>query len=428
MNIIFHGAAQEVGKSCIEIQTEGKRYIMDAGIKFSSHGNLYPEFLDRIYELDGVFISHAHLDHSGALPMLEHKRLNCPIYMTKLTWKITNLLLEDSYHLEKLKHMHPAYINRDINAIKHDLRFVNYNQEYTTPDGKIKFTYVNSGHIPGGASIIMQIEGKTLMYTADLNTEDTLLMVKSDAEMYSDIDILITENTYGDRRHPGRKETEDNFIDSINECLSGGGSALVPVFSVGRSQEILLLLSRIPRNIPIYLDGMARKLTKMFTESQDPYIKNKELLQEMYNRVHIINKPQERKEIARKKGIIIVSTSGMVQGGPVVTYAENMIHDKENFIILTGYQAKGTTGRSLFEDHLLYRHGHRFQVKAHVRKYDFSAHYGQDSIHSLITAVKPKNLILQHGDIQALEAVKMFADKNLDGKVYLPRNGEVMKF
>ena len=91
MKIIFHGAAREVGKSCIEVITEGKRYIMDAGIKFSPKGAEYPIFLDKIFELDGVFITHAHLDHSGALPMLEHKNLRCPIYTTSMTWKTTNM-------------------------------------------------------------------------------------------------------------------------------------------------------------------------------------------------------------------------------------------------------------------------------------------------------------------------------------------------
>ena len=129
MKIIFHGAAKEVGKSCIEIQTGDKRYLMDAGIKFIQGGVEYPKELDKIYALNGIFLSHAHLDHSGALPMLENKNLNCPIYTTHLTWKITNLLLEDSYHLEKLKHIHPAYVERDIKKVENDLRYVVYDKE-----------------------------------------------------------------------------------------------------------------------------------------------------------------------------------------------------------------------------------------------------------------------------------------------------------
>jgi len=429
MKIIFHGAAREVGKSCIEIQTEGKRYLMDAGVKFIPHGTEYPKELDKIFELDGIFISHAHMDHSGALPLLEHKNLKCPIYTTAMTWETTNMLLQDSYHLEKLKHLHPAYLERDISKVEKDLRLVKYDKEYETRDGKIKFTYINAGHIPGSASILMKLEGKTLLYTADINTEKTHLMIASELDKLDmPIDILITENTYGDRIHPDKQDSEDGLINSIEECIQNGGSALVPVFGVGRSQEILIILNKLNPDIPIYLDGMARKLTEKIIRSSDPYINNKEILAEMFKRVHIIKNPRERPQIGSKKGIVIVTTSGMIQGGPVVSYMEKFYHKKENYILLTGYQAKGTTGRSVFEDHLFYHNHHRDKVTAHVRKFDFSAHYGQDSIHKLIKKINPKHLILQHGDLEAIEAVKRLAEKEIDGKVYNPYIGEVLDF
>jgi len=428
MKIIFHGAAQEVGKSCIEIQTNGKRYIMDAGIKFSAHGNVYPKELDKICSLDGVFISHAHLDHSGAIPLLEHKKLNCPIYLTKLTWDTTNMLLADSYHLEKLKHTHPAYLERDIKAIEHDLSFIHYDKEYKTKDGAITFTYINSGHIPGGASILMKIEGQTLLYTADINTEPSLLMVESDLEKYSDIDILITENTYGDREHPDREVVEKEFINTINECVSGGGSAIVPVFGVGRSQEILILLNQIAEKTPIYLDGMSRKLTKFYVESQDPYIKNKDVLERIFTRCHLIEHPKQRAEIAKKQGVVIVTTSGMVQGGPVVSYMEHMAFNPKNYVVMTGYQAKGTKGRSILEDNVFWTHGQSMPVKAKVKKYDFSAHYGQKAIRRLLDKIQPKNLILQHGDMGALCETRAYAHENLkQTNTFLPACGDIIE-
>ncbi len=423
MKIIFHGAAREVGKSCIEIQTDGQRYILDAGVKFVYKGIEYPKYLDNVHELDGVFISHAHLDHSGALPMLEHKRLNCPIYLTKLTWKITNELLEDSYHLELLKHVHPAYVERDIHLVEHDLEFVKYDKEYFTKDKKISFQFLNSGHIPGGASILMNVEGKKLLYTADINTEDTLLMVPSLAEQLQGIDILITENTYGERKHPDRKATEEGFLSSVKEGLAGGGSVLIPVFSVGRAQEVLMLLARENIDAPIYLDGMPRRIMDIVMQSNDPYINNRELLESAADKAIYVHK-HHREEICKRKGLIIVSSSGMVQGGPSVFYAEHMIHDKNNFLLLTGFQASGTTGRSLFEDHVFYHKGKKIPVQCHVRKFDFSAHYGQDSIINLQRKINAKHLILQHGDLDALEAARNFAEKNTKSKVYVPEVGE----
>jgi putative mRNA 3-end processing factor len=417
MKIIFHGAAKEVGKSCIEINSKKKRYLLDAGIKFIQHGVEYPKYLDKISDLDGIFISHAHLDHSGALPMLEHKRLNCPIYMTKLTWKIANLLLKDSYHLEKLKHVHPAYLERDIRRVEKDLHYVKYDQTYHTKDNEIKFQFLNSGHIPGSASILMEMEGKTLLYTADINTEQTYLMKTSEIEnLQNNIDILIVESTYGDRRHPDKEETEKIFLETITKAIKEGGSVLIPVFSVGRSQEILIILSKLNIEVPIYFDGMAKKITELTINSSDPYIANKDVLAKMFQSV-IIPNPRQRSEISRKKGIIILTTSGMVQGGPVISYAEKFISDKDNYFILTGYQANGTNGRSIFEDHLFYNRHQRFPVRCHVRKFDFSAHLGQDSIHNLIRKIKPKHLILQHGDVNAIESLAKYVNDNYDNEI-----------
>ena len=429
MKIIFHGAAREVGKSCIELETEGKRYLLDTGIKFIYKGIEYPQYLDKVSDLNAIFISHAHLDHSGALPMLEHKNLNCPIYLTNLTWKITNMLLEDSYHLEKLRNLHPAYNQRDISKVKKDLKYIKFDKEYQTPDKKIKFKFLNSGHIPGGASILLKVENKTILYTADINTENTNLMIPSIlGNLIENIDILITENTYGDREHPDKLESEEGLIKSVNSCIRGGGSALIPVFGVGRSQEILLILSKLDRNIPIYLDGMARKLTEAIINSNDPYVDNIELLEEMFNRVILVKNPKERKDIEKKKGIVIVSTSGMIQGGPAVEYTSYFVNQENNFILLTGYQAKGTNGRSVFEDHLFYNNHKKYQVRCHVRKFDFSAHYGQESIHSLVEKLNPKTLILQHGDLEALEAVKYHLEKKGRKNVIMPEIGKVLEF
>ena len=434
MKIIFHGAAQEVGKSCIEIISHSKRYLLDAGVKFIHKGVEYPKYLDKVNELDALFLSHAHMDHSGALPMLEHKRLKCPIYCTPLTWEITNLLLDDGYHLEKLRNVHPAYSVRDVRAVKDDVKFVRYSKWYETPDKKVKFQYINAGHIPGSASILLEIEGKRVLYGADINTEETLLMEPSlleKLEFDKPIDILISENTYGNRIHPDKQDSQEGFIKSVQEGLKGGGSVLLPVFGVGRSQEVLILLSKLPKDVPIYLDGMARTLTKVIIQSHDQYVNNKDILEEMFRRVHIVTHPTQRNKIAKQKGVVIVSTSGMLQGGPSVGYAEKMVGNKDNFIILSGYQANGTNGRSMFEDHMFYHNHERSKVRAHVRKFDFSAHLGQDRIHKVMTNIQAKHVLLQHGDLEALEAVKYWSDNHtddLESDVIIPKIGEELEF
>lgn len=424
MKIIFHGAAQEVGKSCIEILTNGSRYILDAGIKFVQGGIEYPKYLDQVYELHAVFLTHAHLDHSGALPMLENKRLNAPIYCTKMTWDTTNLMLEDSYHLAQLKHVHPCYTERDIKEAEKDAFIVEYDKWYETKDKKVKFMYLNAGHIPGSACVLLELEGKRLLYTGDINTEDTLLMKQSKVGELENIDILICENTYGERIHPDREHSEKGLLDAIKVTLDREGSVLLPVFSVGRSQEILMELNKLDTDAKIYLDGMPRKLTDIVLRSKDPYIDNKDILREIMDKVTIVENPKLREKIAKEKGVIIVTSSGMLQGGPVMAYAPIMIRDDKNAVILTGFQANGTRGRSMFEDHLFYDKGQRELVKSTVCKFDFSAHHGQNSIRKLIKDLDPKNIILVHGDLDAVEATKRYSEQTFKGKVYMPQLGQ----
>ncbi len=434
MNIIFHGAAHEVGKSCIEIESAGAQYLLDAGVKFIQGGVIYPEFLDRISKVDAVFLSHAHMDHAGALPFFEHKKLDCPIYTTPMTWKIANLLLEDAYHIAQLSKMHPAYKKRDIRRATRDVKNVEYDHEYTTPDGNVRFRYLNAGHIPGSASILLELEGKRILYTADMSSEPTRLMSASTIMQQmiamthtwgAPLDVLIVETTYGNREHPPRAETEKRFLTAVRTAHARGGNVLIPAFGVGRAQEILLILAQLPQHIPIYLDGMARKIAQVIIHDDDPYVRARDALKGVMHRVNIATR-QTREAIADGRGAVIVSTSGMLQGGPSVFYTERMYTRQDSTIILTGYQVEGTRGRSLWEDRLFYRHGKAFSVSCDVQKFDFSAHYGMSAIHETIEKIPHKKLILQHGDHSALDAVAQYARTHVSSDIYTPYIGDVI--
>lgn len=435
MKINFHGAASEVGKSCIEIESDGAQYLMDAGVKFIQGGIAYPEFLENISQMDAVFLSHAHMDHSGALPFLEHKKLNCPIYTTPMTWKITNLLLEDAYHIAQLSKIRPVYKKRDIRRATRDAKMIEYDRDYHTPDGKVTFRYLNSGHIPGGASMLLELEGKRIFYTADMNSEETQLMKPSVVAQQvtemtqkwdAPLDALIIETTYGNREHPNRTETQKRFLAAIHEARERGGTVLIPSFGVGRAQEILLMLEELPGHIPIYLDGMARKVTKLVIDEDDPYTRGKDTLNRMMQHVTMVTH-QTRSQIVKERGAVIVSTSGMIQGGPSVFYTEKIYNDPTSSIILTGYQVEGTRGRSLWEDNLFYRHGKALPVSCTVQKFDFSAHYGRSAIHALIEKIPHKNLILQHGGHGALDAVAKHAREHLESVIHVPHVGDTIE-
>lgn len=427
MEILFHGAGREIGKSCIELQSQGQRYILDAGIKFVGGGIQYPQYLESIEDIDAVFLSHAHLDHSGALAFFERKRLGSPIYSTELTWTITRMLLEDTRHLEQLRRVRPTFSAKDIDRVEQDVVYVEYDKRYQTEDGRISFRFLNSGHIPGGVSVIFELEGKKVLYTSDINTQETRLMMSSVVPTQCpEVDVLIIEGTYGARSHPDRKSTEEGFIKSIRTCMEGGGSALIPVFGVGRSQEVLMVLNALRGEYPIYLDGMARGLLDETLRSDDPYIRGNEVLREMASYVKKVQR-HDRERLLKEKNAIIVSTSGMVEGGPSTFYARSFIEKKENFIILTGYQANGTQGRSLYDDHVFFENGEPIPAQCHIRKFSFSAHLDQGALHNFIKSVKHKDLILQHGDTDSLDALSAYAVENLPStKVHVPHVGETI--
>ena len=411
MKLIFHGAAKEVGRSCIELQTQGDRYILDAGIKFKEAGFLYPEKVMNIPDLDGLFISHAHEDHIGALPLFEHYNIICPVFCTKMTQKIGKIMLKDSYKIARIKHLHSAYTKIDLKKVDKSTRIVDYNHRYK--HRKIHFTFMNAGHVPGSAMILIESEGKKILYTGDTKLKTTELMKGPNIEQFKNqIDVMICESTYGSRGLPDRTEEKNRFLDKIEETIKRGGSVIIPVFALGRSQDALIMLSERTFNVPIYFDGMSKKLTTKILGTKDPYVNNREILSKMFqNKVILIGSERRRKQATKKQGIF-VTTSGMVQGGPVMTYIKEMWHDPRNSILLTGFQCKRTNGQLLKDEGYIYIDGWKTYVKCEVERFDFSGHAHKEDLHTIIKTINPKKLILQHGNKESIAALKEWAEEN----------------
>ncbi|MCF7871599.1 MBL fold metallo-hydrolase [Candidatus Woesearchaeota archaeon] len=429
MELEFHGAAQEVGRSCIELRLkDGDRFLFDVGVKFSEGGLLFPEKVLEIKELDGVFLSHAHLDHSGGLPLFENKDLKGPIFSTKQTLAISRILLKDSYKIARIRNLHPAYDRDDIKEVYRDSLFVNYDTWYKHRN--IKFKFLNAGHIPGSAMILVEAEGKRILYTGDINTTDSYLMWKAHISkelIDEEVDVLITESTYGHRELPNREELRTKFIQSIKQTINNGGSVLIPTFALGRAQEILLMLADEEFKVPIYTEGMCNKITRKILQTPSKYVRNKKKLSEMfYEKVHWISSPRKRKSVLKKQGIFI-TTSGMVQGGPVLSYIKELWHDPKNKICLMGFQCKNTNGRHLYEDHYIYLDGWKTKIKCQIEKYDFSGHADSQGIMQLIKELNPKKIFFQHGDKEAISTLAEWAKKNTKAKIYSPQVGSTQK-
>ncbi|MCX8147247.1 MAG: MBL fold metallo-hydrolase [Candidatus Woesearchaeota archaeon] len=421
MKFIFHGAAKEVGRSCIELTGRKSRVLIDAGIKLSEVGTEFPVGLEdqkKLKGIDAVFISHAHLDHTGFLPLLDNRGLKCPIFATEETKEITGLLLKDAFKIGRLKHEHLGYEKADIEKALAWIKNIKIDKE-----GNIKginFEYFDAGHIPGSASMIIEIDKKRIFYTGDINTKDTRLLKGAETGNIKDIDIMICESTYGDRDHPARNDEERRFVEEIKSTIENKGSVIIPVFAVGRAQEVALIINGLlgefinEDNVPIYLDGMAIDATKIIQKY--PYsIKSGAELAKSLENIEFVKGEIQRENIIRKSKqvpSIFITTSGMMTGGPVMDYMKSLYNNSKNSVLLTGFQGEHTNGRMLIEEGNIFIDGWRTKVMCNVKRFDFSAHAGQEELRNLVKKANPIHIIFVHGDGGPVDEMQKWAREN----------------
>lgn len=412
----FYGGAREVGKSSILAEHDKYSVMMDCGVKLGGETVKYPQ---QPPKLDTFILSHAHLDHSGAVPAL-YKKFKAPMYATDISFELSHLLQRDLVKINDMKGLGSPYTLPDIDAMKSLEKDSNYNTSYTLNDN-ISFKLYDAGHIPGSASILLETDTMKVLYTGDIKLSDTRLL--KGCETTPKADVVITESTYGNRRHPPRKEMEKEFIDRVEETLARGGTALVPAFAVGRSQEMLMVLTEL--NYPIYLDGMGQDMTRLFLQ-YPKYLKDPDLLRKAASRSQWIKHRGDRKKAIREPAIII-TTAGMLNGGPAVHYISKLYGDRKSSILLTGYQVEGTNGRLLQDEGYIIdnMNGNKIPIKMEVHYFDFSAHAGKDALGKIIRKANPKEIILVHGDPKACEELEELVKRI--GETHIPKLGDTIE-
>jgi putative mRNA 3-end processing factor len=421
LQLIFHGGAQEVGRSCIELRTGDDRYLLDCGVKFHSGGLDYPAKVFESQALDGVFLSHAHLDHCGGLPFFEHYRLSCPIFSTWETQEMAKVLLKDCIRVARIRHSCEPFEKADLRKVGKDMRGVTYGKEQQLRT--IRHAFFNAGHIPGSASVRIKVEGKTVLYTGDYNTVETELMKPADPMEWGPVDVLITEATYGGKEHPERAGLEQSFLAKIKEVIARGGRVLIPVFAVGRAQEVLLMLAHERWDVPVSMDGMAKRMTRITLDGPSPYVQGKGRLRALYQNVEVVDNPTEREAVASSPGIY-VTTSGMLEGGPAVRYMEHIYNDPRSAVLLTGYQVQNTNGWVLDKERMWHMQGGRVPVQCEVARFDFSAHASGTNVQETILKVRPRVVIFNHGSPEAIAALTAWAKQNAQCEVFAPAVGD----
>jgi len=391
-----------------------KNILMDYGIKLDVKIQ-YPLPAQKV---DACVLSHAHLDHCGNLPVL-YKYAFPTTYGTAPTLELTRLLLEDSIKIGKKNHQPAKFAKQQMKTFFNRYRSCDFNSEEHV--GDYTLTFYDAGHVSG--SMMTKIEHKpthrSLVYTGDYKIEPQSLQGSAE-----DIrtNILITETTYADREHPDRKELIKMFIADVRQVLDSGGTALIPSFAVGRAQELLAILQENRLADRTFIDGMARKATQIVMRHPE-FITNSELLQEAIEQVTWIGS-EEHRGSAIDGGSIILTTAGMLNGGPVLNYITKLGHNSK--IFLTGYQVDGTNGRRLMDNKPLIIDGQKVAIRTPFVFYDFSAHAGKNDLYQYVKRSNPEVVVCVHGEKEGAEE---FAETlKIEGfKAYVPAIGETIK-
>jgi len=383
MKIRFLGGAEKVGSLGMLLEDKGTSLLFDYGMTPSSP----PSYPLPAPQVDGLFLSHAHVDHSGMVPWLCSRR-NVDVHTLPPTMDVTTLLAEDSNKICDLEGYPKQYDQRDILAMQDKYRPLSFGQVRMI--GGLDVITHPAGHIPGAA--MFQIKGeKKALFTGDINSSTTGL---AEGVKPTGCDILFLESTYSGRDHEPRQKTEHAFISKVEEVVDRGGTAVLPAFAVGRTQELMLLL--MDKGFETWVDGMGRTITDIFL-GHGKYIRNARKLKKAKATMKAVRNTRSR-GIALRDAEVIITTSGMLDGGPVLFYLDTLMEDTKNAIILTGYQVEGTNGRMLMEQGLLKVKDANRKPKCEISFFDLSAHSGHSELAEFARACRPDKVVLMHGD------------------------------
>ena len=459
LSIAFHGAASTVTGSRHLVRFGGKGMLFDCGL-YQGHRD-EAERINRTFrfppsDVDAVVISHAHLDHTGNLPTLTALGYRGPIHMTGATADLARVLLPDSAFLmqKDVEHVnrrgnhgrpprHVLYTMQDVEDTLARIETHGYHQPWSPLEG-VTATYHDAGHILGSAITTFEFTsgGRTrrLCMPGDLGRPRRPIL--RDPETPPAPDVLVLESTYGDRRHADEASTIAGLVDVVTRTVARGGRVVVPAFAVGRTQELvatlhdLIVAGRIP-DLPVFVDSpMARNATAVFAHHPECF--DTETLDHFrkgdgepfgFRRLRYVTTPDESRALdERREPCILLSASGMCEGGRVVHHLLHALGDARNTVLFVGYQGDGTLGRRLREGapnvNVL---GEPVRVHAEIAGLDgFSAHADQAELLDWVATLSPapKTIFLVHGDPAPAETLAGLLRTRTGATVHIPGPGE----
>jgi Cft2 family RNA processing exonuclease len=447
------GGGNEVGASCNLLQLNGTNFLLDAGIRMGAGeaggpADALPDLalLQEAGGVEAVLVSHAHLDHIGALPLVHQAYPAALIYATVPTVHLMRVLLADALKIMSIKAEQefecPLYNEELVARMFTRVVPVPVGGSVQLP-GAVRAFFFSAGHILGAAMIGLEGAEGRVLYTGDIsagNQRTISGMVAPDFAPH----LLIMESTYGNRLHANRQREEKALVETVAEVIESGGHALIPAFALGRAQEIILLIQAhqqaglIPR-FPIWVDGMVRSICQT-------YINFPELLRGPLKRfinnggnpffrekgARPVTSTPLREKVLAGAPACIVSSSGMLTGGPSQFYASRLVDDPRHAIIFCGYQDEESPGHRLLAladnpEATIALDGRETRVQCRLAQYGLSAHADAGELAALAARMRPRRVVLVHGDDDARRALaRTLADNRR--AVLAPENGEWLEF
>ncbi|MGI0141590.1 MAG: MBL fold metallo-hydrolase [Candidatus Micrarchaeales archaeon] len=434
MKIKFYGAAGEVGRSCILIESANTRVLLDAGIKLGKPGQeQYPVIEDSEFKtIDAIVLSHAHLDHCGYLPHVFSTGFNGNIYTTKPTFELVNVLLSDY-----LKISNPKNVTKEgFNKVNKHYKIVDYDHEFAIKG--LKFRLLPAGHVLGSSLVEVWDNKHRLLYTGDMSLKKTRLLEPAYTEDLHDDTLIIESTNAGEKDEiQDDQKTINSLLASVKDTINRGGKVVIPSFAVGRAQEILFILDDYMRSgvipkVPIYIDGMIGKAMRIYRhnvifcrkELQQRILMSEDDPFKSANFHNVTTKQMRNKIMNGHDTCIIVTTSGMISGGPILKYLEKLAGDAKNKLMFVGYQADGTMGRQIMEGAKeIELNGRKVQIKMGVEMHRLSGHADRVQLLRFVSKINGlKDVFVVHGEGTKGKDMQETLSKKY--KVQLPVLGE----
>ncbi len=411
IRIHFLGGGDEVGNVGVVIEDEkSTRLLIDYGLAPSSP----PRYPSEAPPVTDAIFTHTHIDHIGMAPWLVGNH-QTKLHATSLTASLSRVMWKDTYKVSSIEGYPLPWDRRDEDEANEAWEVHNYSQwvEYHN----WKWQLHPAGHVPGAAMIEIDTPKYRILHTGDLDTRDG---PNSFGAKPVECDILLLESTYSGKEHPNRVEEEARFVAKVVEVVERGGIAIVPAFASGRGQDVLRILHSSGYDLNVHYDGMGKTVSQKWLEHPE-HLRDGDAFEDAFRWSKRVRSKSDRKRALEAD--VIVTTSGMLDGGPALWYLNRLRMDNRCAVLFTGYQAEGSGGRKLIETGSIPIYGHNVEIKCELDRFNLSNHAGHSELVSFAEACNPKHVILFHGDPET-RPILASALEQKGMTVHCPKNGE----